>query len=292
MQTTSENLMSILVTGANKGIGYGIVKSLLERAHLSNIYRYKIILTSRDEQRGLETIEKLKVLFGNSDYTQKNLIFHKLDITSKESVDNCVTWLKADIGPLDVLVNNAGVAFKGPEFNTNVFDITFGTNVFGTIDFTEKILENNLIKRLGKIIIVASSLGNIITLSAERQKDFRIEKMQVSELVDLANKYRKSIETGSNEKEGWGKNCYAVSKMVINKYTQLLSQRESVLSNAIQVYSCCPGWVKTDMGGPKAFRELDEGVVCPVYLVELEHKLNMELQGKFFYDFKVKDIGL
>jgi len=292
MQTTSENLMSILVTGANKGIGYGIVKSLLERAHLSNIYRYKIILTSRDEQRGLETIENLKVLFGNSDYTQKNLIFHKLDISSKESIDNCVTWLKSDIGPLDVLVNNAGVAFKGSEFNTNVFDITFGTNVFGTIDFTEKILENNLIKRLGKIIIVASSLGNIHTLSAERQKDFRREKMQVSELVDLANKYRKSIETASNVQEGWGKNCYAVSKMVINKYTQLLSQRESVLTNAIQVYSCCPGWVKTDMGGPKAFRELDEGVVCPVYLVELEHKLNMELQGKFFYDIKVKDIGL
>lgn len=290
MQT--ENLMSILITGANKGIGYGIVKSLLEKAHLSNIYRYKIILTSRDEQRGLETIENLKVLFGNSDYIKKNVIYRKLDITSKESVEDCVNWLKAENGPLDVLVNNAGVAFKGQEFNTNVFDITFGTNVFGTIDFTEKLLENNLIKRLGKIIIVASSLGNIITLSAEKQKEFRKEKMQVSELIELANKFRSSIESGTNEQEGWGKNCYAVSKMVINKYTQILSQKENVLNNAIQVYSCCPGWVKTDMGGPKAFRELDEGVVCPVYLVELEHKLNMELQGKFFYDCKVKDIGL
>jgi len=292
MQKNSENLISILVTGANKGIGYGIVKMLLEKAHLSNVYRYKIILTSRDEQRGLETIEKLKVQFGNSDYIQNKLVYRKLDITSKESIEECVNWLKAENGPLDVLVNNAGVAFKGPEFNTNVFDVTFATNVFGTIDFTEKILESNLIKPLGKIIIVASSLGNIISLSTGRQKDFKKENMQVKELIELANRFRTSIELGTNEQEGWGKNCYAVSKMVINKYTQILSQRESILSNGIQVYSCCPGWVKTDMGGPKAFRELDEGVICPVYLVELQHMLDMELQGKFFYDCKVKDIGL
>jgi len=189
------------------------------------------------------------------------------------------------------LVNNAGVAFKGPEFNTNVFDVTFATNVFGTIDFTEKILENNLINKSGKIIIVASSLGNITKLSNERQNDFK-KDMQVSELIELANKFRKSMENDTCEQEGWGKNCYAVSKMVINKYTQILGKRENILKNDVQVYSCCPGWVKTDLGGPNAFRELDEGVVCPVYLIDLEHKLNMELQGRFFYDCKIRDIGL
>jgi len=223
---------------------------------------------------------------------QKNLVFKKLDITSKESIEDCVAWLKVENGPLDVLVNNAGVAFKGAEFDTNVFDVTFATNAFGTIDFTETILENGLIKPSGKVIIIASSLGKITSLSAERQKDFKNANMQVLELIALANEFRQAIALGTNELQGWGKNCYGVSKMVINKYTHILSQRESVLKNAIQVYSCCPGWVKTDMGGSNAFRDLDEGVVCPVYLVELDHKLDMRLQGKFFYDCKVADVGL
>jgi len=292
MQSNSQNLLSILVTGSNKGIGFGIIKSLLEKAHNTQTPKYKIILTSRDEQRGKETIETLKNNFSNSEYIQNNLIFRQLDITSKESVDNCINWLKAENGPLDILVNNAGVAFKGPEFNTNVFDVTFATNVFGTIDFTEKILQNNLIKKQGKIIIVASSLGNIKSLSEERQNDFREENMENNELIELCYRFRKSIEENTNEKEGWGKNCYGVSKMAINKYAQIIGKRQNILENEIQVYSCCPGWVKTDMGGPNAFRELAEGVICPVYLVELEHKINMENQGKFFYDCQVKDVGI
>jgi len=292
MQSNSQNLLSILVTGSNKGIGFGIIKSLLEKAHKKQSQKYKIIFTSRDQERGKETIETLKNKFSNSEYIQNNLIYRQLDITSKESVDNCINWLKTENGPLDILVNNAGVYFKDAELNSIIFDNTFATNVFGTIDFTEKILQNNLIKIKGKIIIVASSLGNIKNLSEERQIDFRKESMDLNELIELCYRFKKSIEENSYEKEGWGNNCYAVSKMAINKYAQIIGKRQNVLENEIQVYSCCPGWVKTDMGGPNAFRELDEGVICPVYLVELEHKINMDNQGKFFYDCQVKDIGL
>jgi len=41
------------------------------------------------------------------------------------------------------------------------------------------------------------------------------------------------------------------------------------------------------MGGPNAHRSLEEGVVCPVYLVDLPFKVNPEFQGKFFLDQKV-----
>jgi len=247
MQLNSQKLISILVTGSNKGIGYGIIKSLLEKAHNSQTPKYKIILTSRDEQRGKETIELLKNNFSNSEYVQNNLIYRQLDITSKESVDNCINWLKTDNGPLDILVNNAGVQFKVPEFGTNIFDVTFATNVFRTIDFTEKILQNNLIKKQGKIIIVGSSMGNIKNLSEERQNEFRKENMENNELIELCYRFRKSIEENSNELEGWGKSLYGASKMFINKYAQIIGKRQNILENEIQVYSCCPVWVKTDM---------------------------------------------
>ena len=116
--------------------------------------------------------------------------------------------------------------------------------------------------------------------------------MENAALYDFAKRFRNSIEVGNFKEEGWGSNIYAVSKMCINKYASLLGSRESINSKGIQVYSCCPGWVRTDMGGPRAQRSIEEGVICPVYLVELEHKINKELQGKFLEDNKVSDIGI
>jgi len=40
------------------------------------------------------------------------------------------------------------------------------------------------------------------------------------------------------------------------------------------------------MGGPNAYRSLEEGIVCPVYLVDLPFKVDPDLQGKFFSDQK------
>jgi len=42
--------------------------------------------------------------------------------------------------------------------------------------------------------------------------------------------------------------------------------------------------VRTELGGPHAPRSLEEGIVCPIYMVELPFKVNPEFQGKFFYD--------
>lgn len=287
---SSNKLINILVTGANKGIGYGIVKSLLEKQLQSNEQRYRIIFTSRDEERGKNTLAELSSSLSSD--LKDFITYRQLDITNKSSVDACINWLKTEFGNIDILLNNAGTAFKGDVFNTDVFDVTFGTNVFGTIDLTEKILENNLINKAGKIIIVASSLGNIKPLAENLKEIFRNENMTLKELIELAYKFRTAIENKTYESEGWGKNCYAVSKMIINKYTKIVAQQQEILKNQIQVYSCCPGWVRTDMGGPNAFRSLEEGVICPVYLVELEHALNPLFQGKFFYDCKVTDNGL
>ena len=80
--------------------------------------------------------------------------------------------------------------------------------------------------------------------------------------------------------------------MCINKYASLLGFRKSVYEKNIQIYSCCPGWVRTDMGGPKAFKSIEEGVICPIYLIELKHEINDQIQGKFFEDCKVSDIGI
>ncbi|GFP82707.1 (+)-neomenthol dehydrogenase, partial [Phtheirospermum japonicum] len=86
-----------VVTGANKGIGLEICRQLASQG-------VSVVLTARNEKRGLEAIEKLKKS-GLSDY----VMFHQLDVTDFSSVDSLAGFIKSKIGKLDILVNNAGV---------------------------------------------------------------------------------------------------------------------------------------------------------------------------------------
>jgi len=81
------------VTGANKGIGYGICKKLA----LNGIV---VVLTARNEERGLEAVERLKE-FGLSDF----VVFHQLDVTDPSSVTSLAHFIKTRFGKLDILVS-------------------------------------------------------------------------------------------------------------------------------------------------------------------------------------------
>ena len=61
------------------------------------------------------------------------------------------------------MLNNAGVAVKGDDFNEKVAAFTLETNFFSTADFTLKMTP--LIKQNGKIIIVASSAGKLTSIT-------------------------------------------------------------------------------------------------------------------------------
>jgi NAD(P)-dependent dehydrogenase (short-subunit alcohol dehydrogenase family) len=72
---------------------------------------------------------------------------------------------------------------------------------------------------------------------------------------------------------------YCLSKLALNGLTIMLAQ--SLKSDRIAVNSMCPGWVRTDMGGPNATRSVEEGADSSVWLAdEAPH----ELTGKFIRD--------
>ncbi len=81
-----------VVTGANKGIGFGTVKQLASNG-------VTVVLTARDEKRGLEAVDKLKE-FGLSDL----VVFHQLDVTDPSRVTSLADFLKTQFGKLDILV--------------------------------------------------------------------------------------------------------------------------------------------------------------------------------------------
>jgi NAD(P)-dependent dehydrogenase (short-subunit alcohol dehydrogenase family) len=88
----------ILVTGANKGIGFEIARQLLQKGN-------QVIIGSRSKEKGaaaVATLEKegLKALA------------MQLDVTDADSIATAVAFVKQTWGRLDVLINNAGILLK------------------------------------------------------------------------------------------------------------------------------------------------------------------------------------
>ena len=269
----------VLVTGSNKGIGYGIIESLLEKK--SNL---RIILTSRNEELGKKSYNKL--LSQYPDF--KNYFFyHQLDITKKDSIDNLISWIKKEFGKIDYLVNNAGLGTHGVTTDLNLHKAVININAFGTINFTEEMLKNDMINKSGKIILLGSMMGNLGYLKSQELKNKFKNAKTYQELLNLAESFIKSYENNSVEKDGWCKNSYCVSKMVVNSYARVLSYRDEIEKNDISVFAAHPGWVKTDMTGPEAPLTIKEGAVNEVFLIELPDGINRKYQGKYFDSCKV-----
>ncbi|KAI9180279.1 hypothetical protein LWI28_003176 [Acer negundo] len=163
-----------VVTGANKGIGFEICRQLASKGIV-------VVLTARDENRGLEAIEKLKES-GLSDY----VIFHQLDVTNPSCVVSLADFIKTQFGKLDILVNNAGIggsildsdAFAraseaaggwpvGEHFNwnelvTQTFEMAedcLKTNYYGVKGMAEALIPLLQLSDSPRIVNVSSTLG-------------------------------------------------------------------------------------------------------------------------------------
>ncbi|XP_008188083.2 LOW QUALITY PROTEIN: carbonyl reductase [NADPH] 1-like [Acyrthosiphon pisum] len=88
-----------IVTGGNKGIGYAIVKDLCER------FDGDVYLTARDVGRGEAAVGRLNELGLKPK-------FHQLDVTDTGSVAAFAKFVADSYAGIDVLVNNAAIAFK------------------------------------------------------------------------------------------------------------------------------------------------------------------------------------
>ena len=133
-----------VVTGANKGIGKSIVKLLLQDKEEKIVY-----LTARNEELGQKAVKE---------FEQNGLKprFHQLDIIDQNSIDKLRDYLQKEHGGLDVLVNNAGMAYKGS--STAPFaeqaEVTNACNFFGTVNLCEALFP--ILKENGRVVHVSS----------------------------------------------------------------------------------------------------------------------------------------
>ena len=283
-----EGVRKVIVTGSNKGIGYGIFTGLLQLPE-----KLELILTSRSEESGFKAIEDFKSKFPSK---AANIHFEMLNLLEDECIDDFVNRIATKYGKVDALINNAGAASSGPAINKDIINMTLGTNYFGTMRLTNLFLEKDIIQPNGKIIFVSSCAG-LLSLLKSKNPDlleicskYKDGKMTEKDVEDLARRFSEEILI-EGKKDFWYSNTYASSKMFVNMHAYILSRRPEVLDRKIQVYSCHPGFVDTDMTkGRGAPLNIYQGAETPLYLFNLPNHLNMDLQGQYFSEKKVVDI--
>ncbi len=279
-------IQRILVTGSNKGIGYGIIEKLIQEKVHAHIY-----LTSRDLVAGQRSCQKLQEHYPSAD----NIQVVQLDITDKGSVAHLLEQLKRE-GPIDILFNNSGVGEFGDQSDPKLLTHTMGVNYHATRAFTEALLKEGLIADGGKIIIVSSGLGKFGNLPTtkpdyyKRLSQYR-NGMTVDQLEALVAEYEQDL-TATKDYAGWNKYIYSMSKLLISIYAYILSRSKEIVDRNIQVYTSTPGWCATDMGNlfgspPKTYLE---GAETPVFLSQFKDSVDLSVQGEYFADKKVETL--
>ena len=134
-----------LITGSARGIGRSFAERYLDEGA-------KVIIADINIEQAIRTAEAL----GN------NCIAIGLDVTSQESIDDCVTEAIKQLGKIDILINNAALFSASPivEIERNDYDKLYAVNVSGSL-FMLQAVAKHMIERGegGKIINMASQAG-------------------------------------------------------------------------------------------------------------------------------------
>lgn len=181
---------------------------------------YRVVLTARRESEGRAAAQGLAQ--GGLDVR-----FHPLEVTDPASVRTLADHLRQGLGRIDCLVNNAGI-FPDPEPDSE------GSSILRVdLDTIRRGLETNT---LGAVLVCQA----LIPLMGGRGRVVNVSSGmgQLSEMNGCCPGYR-------------------LSKTALNAVTRILA--DELHGTRVKVNSVCPGWVRTEMGGPGATLSVEEG---------------------------------
>jgi len=160
-----------LVTGSDSGIGRAIAIEYAKQG------AKVIVCYHSDEERGKDTLAHVKE-------QQKDAQLIHLDVSDEKDVENKMSQLIKDFGGIDILVNNSAVNGSGipvDEMDTEVFDKTIRTNLYGTFFCSRKFIQHRKgLKKPGKIINISSVHEEI---TAPGNADYNASKAGIRNLM-------------------------------------------------------------------------------------------------------------
>jgi NAD(P)-dependent dehydrogenase (short-subunit alcohol dehydrogenase family) len=169
-----------------------------------------------------------------------------LDVTVADGARRLAEFLDGEMGGVDVLVNNAGVfldrEYGGLDVPMEVVRNSLETNLVGPWRLSQAVVPLMRRRGYGRIVNVSSGMGA---------------------MSEMAGGYP----------------AYRVSKGGLNALTRILA--DELRGTNVLVNVMCPGWVQTEMGGPRAPRPVDQGADTAVWLATLP---DGGPTGQFFRD--------
>jgi NAD(P)-dependent dehydrogenase (short-subunit alcohol dehydrogenase family) len=164
----------------------------------------------------------------------QSIIPRQLDVADQDSVDRFARTFRQEFDRMDALVNNAGAYYdtyqQAVNADLSVVEAALQVNLFGAWRMCQVAIP--LMRRRG--------YGRIVNVSSG---------------------------AGAFAEAGGGVPAYRTSKAALNMLTVTLAAE--LHGSGILVNAACPGWVRTDMGGPAAPKSVEEGADTPVWLATL-----------------------
>jgi NAD(P)-dependent dehydrogenase (short-subunit alcohol dehydrogenase family) len=224
-----------LVTGANRGLGRAVSEALARAGH-------RVLLAGR---KGADLAREVARLNAESLYAAPL----PLDVSDPASIDAAAAALAS--GPaLDVLVQNAGVF--GEDSDRGTVRRTMVTNLVGPIRIAAALAPR--LAEGARVVLVSSGMGELSSLPVRWQRE--VERASSDDdLLAIAERF---VATSEEQREdGAATLAYRMSKALLNRLARRLAA--DLGPRGILVNAVCPGWVRTDMGGPGATRSIEEG---------------------------------
>ena len=269
---------NILITGANRGLGFTLLSHLV-----SSGWNGTIFAACRSHSAFQAACDKLKLS------PQTKLEFLTLDLEKGETITALAAELAQKGQFLDFVINNA--ALLGEEKTLTARKI-FKVNFYNTMFLNQELIKSKRIKSGGRIIFISAILGNN-AMFIDPMIGKCIKNASFDDLMLFSNSIIKEIDDQNHLAEivypDYMLPIYSLSKLFLNRFSELFGNHGDVKDQSISVYCCHPGWLATSEFNSHAPLKAEEGIKIILYLMEMP--ASKETQGKLYgRDRQVKDI--
>ena len=220
----------VLITGANKGIGFEVARQLGRSG-------FTVLLGARDSSRGEAAATKLR-----GEGSDVRPVVADLD-RATETATALAGQIEKEFGHLDVLINNAGTIDyigDGPASRVSIDAMkrTFATNFFGTVEFTQPLLPLLRAAESARILNVSSGLGSFGINSDPASPFYAVKPLG-----------------------------YNASKAALNMFSVNLAWE--LRDTKIKVKAICPGFTATDLNNNTGTQTIEEGAIAIVRFAQV-----------------------
>lgn len=255
-----------LITGANQGLGLGLVQKLNEVYNKEDI----IYLGVRRTEAGEEAIKNIEEI-----NAQLKVIY--IDVSKEETIEAVKNTILKNHGGIDLILSNAAARISPETPNKDQVENFIQTNNMGTyymLKHFQPILNEN-----ARFIVVASAFGSLIHLNSSLHDLFNVETMSQEDINKTMSNYVEDVKSENDIQKGWPEWINVPSK--IGQVALIkIAAKENTKNTSI--FAVCPGLVDTDASRPffDNMHEAQSPYEAAGHIISLIEKPVEEFTGK------------